>query len=69
MPQGKVKQFNDVKGYGFIRQEGEQSDIFVHHTQIKMEGHRTLEAGQLVDFELKRDEKGLKAVGVRVVGG
>lgn len=67
MPQGKVKQFNDVKGYGFIRQEGESQDIFVHHTQIKMQGHRTLQTGQLVEYDLHRDEKGIKATSVRVI--
>lgn len=68
MPHGKVKQFNDAKGYGFIRQEGEQSDIFVHHTEIKMPGHRTLVKDQVVEYQVERGEKGLKAVAVRVLG-
>lgn len=64
MPTGTVKWFNDQKGYGFIKQEGVAEDIFVHHTAIKMEGFRTLAPGEVVDFELKKDEKGLKAINV-----
>ncbi len=64
MPTGTVKWFNDQKGYGFIKQDGVAEDIFVHHTAIKMEGFRTLTPGETVDFEIKKDEKGLKAVNV-----
>jgi CspA family cold shock protein len=64
MPTGTVKWFNDQKGYGFIKQEGVAEDIFVHHTAIKMEGYRTLEPGQAVEFQIKKDERGLKAVNV-----
>lgn len=64
MPTGTVKWFNDQKGYGFIKQEGVAEDIFVHHTAIKMEGFRTLTPGEAVDFEIKKDDKGLKAVNV-----
>ena len=70
MPTGTVKWFNDQKGYGFIKQEGIAEDIFVHHTAIKMEGFRTLTPGEAVDFEIKKDEKGLKADNVtRSVNG
>ncbi len=64
MPTGTVKWFNDQKGYGFIKQEAVAEDIFVHHTAIKMEGFRTLTPGEAVDFEIKKDEKGMKAVNV-----
>ena len=64
MPTGTVKWFNDAKGYGFIKQDGVADDIFVHHTAIKMEGFRTLPTGEAVDFQIKKDEKGLKAVNV-----
>jgi CspA family cold shock protein len=63
-----VKWFNDQKGYGFITQEGVTEDIFVHHTAIKMEGFRTLAPGDVVEFEIKKDEKGLKAVNVTRTG-
>ena len=66
---GKVKFFNDVKGYGFINSNGIPEDIFVHHTGIHMEGYRCLFPGQEVEFELKTDQRGMKAVKVRVVGG
>lgn len=64
---GKVKWFNDIKGFGFIRTEGVAEDIFVHHTAIHMEGYRALFPDQLVEFDLKSDSRGLKAVNVRVV--
>ncbi len=64
MATGTVKWFNDQKGYGFIKQEGVAEDIFVHHTAIKMEGFRTLAPGEVVEFDVKKDEKGLKAVNV-----
>jgi CspA family cold shock protein len=65
MPKGTVKWFNDAKGYGFIKQEGVADDIFVHHTAVKMEGFRTLATGDVVDFLVKKDDKGIKAVEVR----
>jgi CspA family cold shock protein len=69
MPTGKVKWFNDEKGFGFVTQEGVGEDIFVHHTAIKMEGFRTLKQGEIVEFEIRKDEKGLKAVNVRRPAG
>ena len=68
MPTGTVKWFNDQKGFGFIRQEGVAEDIFVHHTAVKMEGFRTLAPGEVVEFEINRDEKGMKAVNVTKTG-
>lgn len=64
MPTGTVKWFNDQKGYGFIKQDGVAEDIFVHQTSIKMEGYRTLQQGDQVEFEIKKDERGIKAVNV-----
>ena len=65
--QGKVKWFNDVKGFGFISGEGGQ-DIFVHHTAILVEGYRSLKEGDMVEYDLEPGPKGLKAVNVRPVG-
>jgi len=59
--QGKVKWFNNAQGFGFITVEGTESDIFVHHTQIKMEGYRTLKTNQEVEFELVETETGKQA--------
>ena len=63
MTKGRVKWFNDTKGYGFIEQEGGE-DVFVHFSSITMEGFKTLAEGQPVEFELKTGEKGLAASNV-----
>jgi CspA family cold shock protein len=66
MATGTVKWFNDDKGFGFIEQEvGE--DIFVHYSEIEMEGFKTLDEDQEVEFELEETEKGLAATGVQPV--
>jgi len=64
MPKGKVKWFNDTKGYGFIQVEGQDKDIFVHYSSVKAEGFRTLNEGEEVEFELIEGPKGLKAENV-----
>ncbi|MCJ7543166.1 MAG: cold-shock protein [Phycisphaerae bacterium] len=64
MPKGKVKWFNDTKGYGFIQIEGQDKDIFVHYSSVKAEGFRTLSEGEEVEFELVEGPKGLKAENV-----
>jgi len=64
MPRGKVKWFNDSKGYGFIEQEEGGDDVFVHFSAIQAEGFRTLREGQDVEFELKTGDKGLNAQNV-----
>ncbi|MEK9139154.1 MAG: cold-shock protein, partial [Bacteroidota bacterium] len=63
METGKVKWFNNGKGYGFItRDEGE--DLFVHFKSIVGEGYKTLEEGEVVQFEVEQGAKGLQAVKV-----
>ena len=57
---GKVKWFNNTKGFGFIEREGAQ-DIFVHYSAIKSEGYRTLKEGQLVEFSVGQGTKGPQA--------
>jgi CspA family cold shock protein len=64
MPRGKVKWFNDSKGYGFIEQEEGGDDVFVHFSAIQAEGFRTLREGQDVEFELQTGDKGLNAQNV-----
>jgi CspA family cold shock protein len=61
--QGTVKWFNDAKGFGFIKQDND-SDVFVHYSQIVGDGFRTLEEGMTVKFELKEGPKGLFAENV-----
>ncbi|OGW77670.1 MAG: hypothetical protein A3J52_04030 [Omnitrophica bacterium RIFCSPHIGHO2_02_FULL_49_9] len=60
---GKVKWFSNVKGYGFIEQEGGQ-DIFVHYSVIEGEGYKTLSEGDVVRFEIVQGEKGPQATKV-----
>ncbi|MGZ8427857.1 MAG: cold-shock protein [Candidatus Deferrimicrobiaceae bacterium] len=57
---GKVKWFNETKGYGFIEQDGEK-DVFVHYTAIRMDGYRTLKEGQSVVYTILETPKGLQA--------
>lgn len=63
MPKGKVKWFNDKKGYGFITPES-GDDVFVHHKAIQGEGFKTLAEGQDVEFEIEEGPKGQQAVNV-----
>src|SRR6266568_6283643 len=66
--QGTVKWFNAEKGYGFIAVDGGQ-DVFVHYSAIQMDGYKSLEDGQRVEFEIAQGQKGPQAEKVRVVGG
>ena len=66
MPQGTVKWFNDAKGYGFI-QSDEGGDVFVHQTEIEMDGYRSLGEGTRVQFEMMQGDKGPKAAKVKVL--
>jgi len=68
MATGKVKWFNDAKGYGFIAQDNGEADVFVHFSGIKSEGFKTLREGQAVEFEIQQDAKGLRAANVVVNG-
>jgi len=61
---GSVKWFNDSKGYGFIAQEN-GNDVFVHHSAIVMEGFKSLNEGDQVEFEVTQGPKGLQAKNVR----
>jgi CspA family cold shock protein len=63
MSSGKVKWFNEAKGFGFIEQDSGE-DVFVHYTSIHGEGFKTLKEGQRVDFEVTKGPKGLKAENV-----
>ena len=57
---GKVKWFNNAKGFGFIERE-QGGDIFVHYSSIQSDGYRTLKEGQTVEFSVSKGEKGLQA--------
>lgn len=60
---GKVKWFNDAKGFGFIEREG-KNDLFVHFQNIVMKGHRTLNEGEEVSFDIEKTPKGEQAINV-----
>jgi len=70
MAVGKVKWFNNAKGFGFINtdaregrdEDGKEIDFFAHYSAIDMDGYKTLKAGQLVKFEIVQGPKGLHAV-------
>ena len=63
MPLGRVKWFNENKGYGFIEQD-DGEDVFVHYSVIEMDGFKTLAEGATVEFEAVDGEKGLQATKV-----
>ena len=63
---GKIKWFNNEKGYGFIEGEHDE-DIFVHYSAIKQDGYKSLSEGQMVEYELLETEKGLQAINVKEV--
>ncbi len=65
MATGTVKWFNEKKGFGFIEPDDGGDDLFVHHSSIDMEGYRTLQEGQKVEFEPAQGEKGPQATNVR----
>jgi CspA family cold shock protein len=67
MAQGTVKWFNAEKGYGFITRDDGGADVFVHFSAIQMDGYRSLDEGQRVEFDVGQGQKGPQAESVRVI--
>jgi len=63
---GRVKWFNDRKGFGFIEVEG-QKDVFVHHSAIQVDGFKSLKEGDEVEFEVTQGPKGPQATNVKII--
>jgi CspA family cold shock protein len=67
MATGKVKWFNNAKGYGFVRPDSGGDDLFVHYSYICMDGYKSLKAGQLISYEVREAPKGLHAMNIAVI--
>ena len=67
MAQGKVKWFNDQKGYGFISNNDGSGDVFAHYSAVHSEGFKSLSEGDNVEFDVVESEKGPKAANIRKI--
>lgn len=67
MATGTVKFFSDSKGFGFITPDGGGKDLFAHHTEIQMDGYKSLKENQKVEFEVREGPKGPAASQIRIV--
>ncbi|MEU8990432.1 cold shock domain-containing protein [Streptomyces sp. NPDC048558] len=64
---GRVKWFNNAKGYGFVTEEGKDDELFTHYSQLRMDGYKTLKKGQRVTSEILQAPKGPHAINIQPV--
>lgn len=67
MATGTVKFFSDAKGFGFITPDAGGKDLFAHHTEIQMDGYKSLKENQKVEFEVREGAKGPAASQIRIL--
>jgi cold shock protein len=67
MPKGKVKWFNDSKGFGFITPDDGGKDLFAHHSSIQMDGYKSLKENQAVEYEVRDGPKGPAAANIKAI--
>lgn len=67
MQKGTVLRFNKIKGYGFIKPDEGDNEVFVHFSQVEMAGYKELKEGQRISFELEKGERGDFATKVEIV--
>ncbi len=67
MPQGKVKWFSAKKGYGFIKEEDKDRDIFLHITALEKSKLRVLKENQILEFDIKEDKDKLQAINLKKI--
>jgi len=68
MQTGTVKRFNKIKGYGFITPDGEDTEVFVHFSEVQLSTYKELVAGQRVSYRLEKGDRGEFASGVEIIG-
>lgn len=67
MHTGTVLRFNKIKGYGFIKADDSENEVFVHFSEVEMAGYKELKAGQRISYELERGERGEYATKVKLL--
>lgn len=67
MQMGTVNRFNKIKGYGFITQDTDETEVFVHFSEVEISGYKELKAGQRISYTLQSGDKGSYATHVKII--